>query len=58
MIELPIEQEFTIASFNALVDSMSREQAIDTLKQLNRAYVTQRVIYLELLKKEWQLESH
>lgn len=55
MTELSYENEFTIVQFDALVEQASHEQAKEMLKKLHKAYVVQRVMYQELLKKEWQL---
>lgn len=50
---LTVEQQFSIVSFEAQVNGMSREQAIDMLKSLYKAHVTQKAYYLELLKHKW-----
>jgi len=53
MHELSLEDQFTIASFNQQVESMSHEQTKDTLKLVFRSYISQRSTYLQLLKDSW-----
>lgn len=55
MQKLTIEQEFAIQSFNSQVNCMSREQAIDFLKELYRSYIIQKALYNSLLKEAWNI---
>lgn len=43
---LSIEDQFSIASFNAQADKMTREQAIDFLKRSHRLLVATKRLYL------------
>jgi hypothetical protein len=43
---LSLEEQFSIASLNTLADQMSREQAIEMLKQVFLLYVTTRRLLL------------
>lgn len=53
MIQLTLEQQFTVASFNSLVDKMSHEQAQEMLKMIHQHYIVQKHLYSELIKQQW-----
>lgn len=53
MHKLTPEQEFAIVSFETQIQKMSKEQAIQTLGILYKSYVTQRSMFLEMLKQAW-----
>ena len=55
-IELSIEQQFSIRSFETQVEQMSREQAQDFLVKLYRQMVMREATYKQLLKHQWGLE--
>jgi predicted nucleic acid-binding protein len=55
-IELTLEQEFSLRSFAAQVQQMSREQAQEFLIEQRRLMMVRETMYQELLKHEWQLE--
>lgn len=54
-VELSIEQQFSIRSFETQVRQMSREQAQDVLIRLYEQMVAQDAMYKNLLKHEWGL---
>ena len=51
--ELPFEKQFAVLSFERQVDQMSREQAQDFLKNLNRNFIAREEIYKRMLKDQW-----
>lgn len=55
MIELNMEQQFSIASFKAQVAQMSHEQAQDFLVKLYEQMIVREATYQELLKHQWGL---
>jgi predicted HD phosphohydrolase len=57
-IELSLEQQFNVRSFETQVEMMSLEQAQMFLKDLYRQMIVKEKMYQELLKKEWNLESN
>ncbi|HBB32308.1 MAG TPA: NblA-related protein [Cyanobacteria bacterium UBA8803] len=54
-IELSLEQQFSIRSFETQVQQMSREQAQDFLVKLYEQMVMRETMYKEFLKHEWGL---
>ncbi len=56
-IELSLEQQFNIRSFETQVEHMSLEQAQDFLVKLYRQMVMREVTYKELLKHQWGIEG-
>ncbi len=56
-IELSLEQQFSIRSFETQVQQMSREQAQDFLVKLYQQMVMREQTYKQLLKHQWGLEA-
>jgi hypothetical protein len=56
-IELSLEQQFNIRSFETQVEHMSLEQAQDFLVKLYRQMVMREVTYKELLKHQWGIDG-
>lgn len=54
-IELSLEQQFSIRSFETQVQKMSREQAQDFLVKLYEQMMMRETMYKEFLKHEWGL---
>jgi hypothetical protein len=52
-IELSLEQQFSIRSFQTQVEKMSREQAQDFLIKLYEQMMMRENMYKEFLKHEW-----
>lgn len=52
-IQLSLEQQFGIASFNSQVDQMNEQQAKDLLKLVNLQLEITKVTYLQLLAHNW-----
>ncbi len=57
-IELSLEQQFSIKSFESQVQKMSREQAQDFLIKLYEQMMMRETMYKEFLKHEWGLGSN
>ncbi|MEQ8958391.1 MAG: NblA/ycf18 family protein [Coleofasciculus sp. C2-GNP5-27] len=55
-IQLSLEQQFNIRSFETQVQKMSREQAQDFLVKLYEQMIMRENMYKEFLKHEWGLE--
>ncbi|WP_416667214.1 NblA/ycf18 family protein [Egbenema bharatensis] len=55
-IELTLEQEFSLRSFNDQVQQMSLEQAQNLLVLQNRHMMIREKMYQDLLKHEWKLD--
>lgn len=55
-IELSLEQQFNIRSFETQVQHMSHEQAQDFLIKLYQQMVMREATYKQLLKHQWGLE--
>jgi len=55
-IELSLEQQFSIRSFQQQVRQMSHEQAQDFLVKLYEQMVVREATYKELLKHQWGLD--
>lgn len=56
-IQLSLEQQFSIRSFETQVQQMSHEQAQDFLVKLYQQMVMREATYKELLKHQWGFES-
>lgn len=57
-IDLTLEQEFNLRDFTDKVRRMSREQAQEFLIVQYRLMLIQKMMYLGLLRQEWQLEPN
>jgi adenylyl- and sulfurtransferase ThiI len=55
-IELSLEQQFSIRSFETQVQNMSHEQAQNFLVQLYKQMMMREATYKHLLKHQWGLE--
>ncbi|MFP4119486.1 NblA/ycf18 family protein [Coleofasciculus sp.] len=55
-MQLSLEQQFNIRSFETQVQQMSREQAQDFLVKLYEQMIMRENMYKEFLKHEWGLE--
>ncbi len=55
-LELSLEQQFSIRSFETQVQQMSHEQAQDFLVKLYQQMVMREATYKQLLKHQWGLE--
>ena len=51
--DLPLEKQFFVLQFERQVDQMSREQAQDFLKRLNRSFIVKEEMYKKLCKDDW-----
>jgi hypothetical protein len=56
-VELTLEQQFSIRSFETQVQKMSREQAQDFLVKLYEQMVMRENMYKHFLKHQWGLDS-
>lgn len=56
-VELSIEQQFSIRSFETQVEKMSLEQAQQFLVQLYKQMMMREATYKHLLKHQWGLEQ-
>lgn len=56
-IELSLEQQFSIRSFETQVENMSHDQAKDFLVKLYQQMVMREATYKQLLKHHWGLEG-
>ncbi len=56
-VNLSLEQQFSIRSFESQVQNMSREQAQDFLVKLYEQMVLRENMYKHFLKHQWGLES-
>lgn len=54
-IELSLEQQFSIRSFQAQVEQMSQEQAQDLLIKLYEQMIVRENMYKAFLKHQWGL---
>ncbi len=57
-IELSMEQQFSIRSFETQVQQMSHEQAQDFLVKLYQQMVMREATYKHLLKHQWGLDAN
>ncbi len=56
-VELTLEQQFSIKSFETQVQQMSREQAQDFLVKLYEQMIMRENMYKHFLKHQWGLED-
>lgn len=56
-VELTLEQQFNLRSFETQVEKMSREQAQHFLVQLYEQMMLRETMYKHFLKHEWGLEA-
>lgn len=56
-VDLSIEQQFSIRSFETQVHKMSREQAQEFLVKLYEQMIMRENMYKEFLKHEWGLDA-
>ncbi|GAP96156.1 NblA/ycf18 family protein [Leptolyngbya sp. NIES-2104] len=56
-VELTLEQQFSIRSFETQVQQMSREQAQEFLVKLYEQMLMREAMYRHFLKHQWGLES-
>ncbi|NEP53071.1 MAG: NblA-related protein [Moorea sp. SIO3C2] len=54
-VELSLEQQFNLRSFESQVQKMSREQAQEFLIKLYEQMMMRETMYKEVLKHEWGL---
>ena len=55
-VELTLEQQFSIKSFETQVQQMSREQAQEFLVKLYEQMLMREAMYRHFLKQQWGLE--
>lgn len=55
-VELSLEQQFSIRSFETQVQQMSREQAQEFLVKLYEQMLMRETMYRHFLKQQWGLE--
>lgn len=56
-VELSLEQQFSLRSFETQVEKMSREQAQGFLVKLYEQMMLRETMYRHFLKHEWGIES-
>ncbi len=56
-MELSLEQEFNLRSFESQVQQMSREQAQEFLVKLYEQMLTRENMYKEFIKHEWGIDQ-
>jgi predicted HD phosphohydrolase len=56
-LNLSLEQQFSVRSFQSQIQSMSREQALDFMVQLYTQMIWQESMYKNLLKQQWGMEK-
>ncbi len=56
-IELSMEKQFSIRSFQSQVERMNLEQAQDFLVELYEQMLMREVMYQEFVKHQWGLEA-
>lgn len=56
-VELTLEQQFNLRSFESQVDRMSREQAQQFLVKLYEQMMLRETMYKKFLKYEWGISS-
>lgn len=57
-IELSLEQQFNLRSFETQVEKMSREQAQQFLIKLYEQMMLREAMYKHFLKHQWSVETH
>jgi hypothetical protein len=55
-VQLSLEQQFSLRSFETQVANMSREQAQDFLVKLYEQMIVRENMYKEFIKHQWGLE--
>lgn len=56
-VELTLEQQFNLRSFETQVDRMSREQAQDFLIKLYEQMMLRESMYKHFLRHQWGIDS-
>jgi len=56
-MQLTLEQQFALRSFESQVEKMSREQAQEFLVKLYEQMMMRETMYKEFLKHEWGIDS-
>lgn len=56
-VELTLEQQFSLRSFQSQVDRMSREQAQHFLVKLYEQMMLRETMYKHFLKHQWGIEA-
>ncbi|NEP45315.1 MAG: NblA-related protein [Okeania sp. SIO2H7] len=56
-IELPLEKQFSIRSFETTVRKMNLQQAQDFLVELYEQMLIKETLYQQFLKQQWGIES-
>lgn len=56
-MELPLEKQFSIRSFETQVRQMNLQQAQDCLLQLYEQMLVRETLYQQFLKHQWGLDS-
>ncbi|MBD3882308.1 NblA/ycf18 family protein [Phormidium tenue FACHB-886] len=56
-VELTLEQQFSLRSFETQVERMSHEQAQDFLVKLYEQMMLRETMYKHFLKHQWGIES-
>ncbi|NEQ26092.1 MAG: NblA-related protein [Microcoleus sp. SIO2G3] len=56
-VELTLEQQFSLRSFETQVECMSREQAQQFLVKLYEQMMLRETMYKHFLKHQWGIES-
>jgi len=56
-MNLSLEQQFNIKSFESQVKSLNREQAVEFLVKLYEQMIRKENMYKEFLKHQWGIES-
>lgn len=56
-VELTLEQEFNLRSFQTQVDQMSPDQAKDFLLKLYEHMMMRETMYRHFLKQQWGIDS-
>lgn len=57
-IQLTLEQQFSLRSFETQVANMSREQAQDFLVKLYEQMIVRENMYKEFIKHQWGLDPN
>ena len=57
-MNLSLEQQFNIKSFESQVKGLNREQAVEFLVKLYEQMIRKENMYKEFLKHQWGIESN
>jgi hypothetical protein len=57
-VQLTLEQQFSLRSFETQVANMSREQAQDFLVKLYEQMIVRENMYKEFIKHQWGLDPN